>query len=207
MDDRDELQVDTMQIFPESNQINVKMWTHNKDLFLIYTYLSDPAAPRDSCAIYKLEDGNFKVIDYLPCQNTRVVEFFSIGHEFFVFLGNYPENNSTSNTFSTIMRYEPSRQKFRRYQKLYTNSITVGKYFFFDFNGQLQHFLFIGNSYEINEFGVITYDAPSVIYKLVNGYFVPLQTIRVTHVKDVVPIVVSFLFFKVFFIFLKLIFF
>lgn len=193
MNEEEKLKVVPMQIFPEPYQINVKIYTRDNDLFLIYTYRYDAAAPpRDSCAIYRLEEGAFNIIDYLPCQNSFVVEFFSIGHEFFVFLGNYPESNMTSNTFSTIMRYEPSRRKFRVYQKLYTNSITVGKYFYLDFNNQRQHFLFIGNSYEINEFGMINYDVPSIIYKLVNGFFVPLQTIKVTHVKDVAPIVVNF---------------
>lgn len=194
IDDRDNLKIETMQIFPEPNQINVKMGIRDKDLFLIYTYGTDSSASKDKCAIYRLEEEIFNVIDYLPCQNSRVIEFFSIGQEFFVFLGNYPESNATSNIFSTIMRYEPSKQKFRVHEKLYTNSITVGKYFYLDSGSQRQHFLFIGNSYEINEFGMVNYDVPSIIYKLVNGFFVPLQTIKVSHVKDVAPIVVSFIF-------------
>lgn len=187
MNEREELH---MQVFAEPNQINVKMWSRDGELFLIYTYNSEGNPKTDKCPIYKLEEGSFAIIDYLPCQNSRIVEFFSIGQEFSVFLGNYPESNLTTNTFSTIMRYEPSKGKFRVHQKLYTNAITVGKYFSFEFNGQQQHFL-IGNSYEINEQGIINYEVPSIVYKLVNGYFVPLQTIKVSHARDVAPIVVS----------------
>lgn len=197
MDERDKLDIEPIQVFPEPNQINVKMWSRDNDLFLIYTYSNDGAFQTDKCAIYRLEDGSFKTIDYLPCQNSRVVEFFSIGQDLFVFLGNHPENNMTTSTFSTIMHYDPSKQKFKVYEKLYTNAITVGKYFYLDYNNQRQHFLFIGNSYEINEFGVINYDVPSIIYKLVNGFFVPLQTIKVFHVRDVVPIVVIIIYFGI----------
>lgn len=196
MDDRDELHIESMQVFPEPNQINVKMWSREKELFLIYTYNSDGTPKTDKCPIYRLEAENFAIIDYLPCQNSRIVEFFSIGQEVFVFLGNYPESNLTTITFSTLMRYEPSNGKFRTYQKLYSNAITVGKYFSFEFNGQQQHFLFIGNSYEINEQGMINYEVSSTVYKLVNGYFVPLQAIKVSHARDVAPIVVSLKLFK-----------
>lgn len=182
-----ELEVDSMQIFPEPNQINVRLWSTNGDLFLIYTY--SELEKSGKCKLYKLLGDQFNATDTLPCHNSRVIEFFNIKHETFIFLGNHPELNGTINTFSTIMRYNSTSKRFVLHQKLYTNAISVGKFFYFDFHRERQYYLFIGNSYEINEFGAINYDVPSIVYKFVNGFFVPLQTLNVMHVKDVAPVV------------------
>lgn len=189
INERNELDIDTMQIFPEPNQINVRLWSRNDDLFLIYTYSANTVP--STCTLYKLFGETFNATDFLPCQNSRVVEFFRIRKELFIFIGNYRELNGTTNTFSSIMRFNATTSKFNIHQKLYTNAIRVGKHFYLDYNRQRQHFLFIGNSYELNEFGAINYDVPSIVYKFVNGFFVPLQTINVKHVRDVAPIVSS----------------
>lgn len=190
INDRNGLDIDTMQIFPEPNQINVRLWSRDDELFLIYTYSANTSIPSaEKCTLYKLLGESFNATDFLPCQNSRVVEFFTIRRELFIFIGNYRELNGTTNTFSSIMRFNSTTGKFNIHQKLYTNAIRVGKYFYLDYNHQRQHFLFIGNTYELNEFGAINYDVPSIVYKFVNGFFVPLQTINVKHVKDVAPIV------------------
>jgi hypothetical protein len=198
MNEQFELEIEKMQPISEQNQINVRLWPSNEDLFLIYTY-NDSSI--DKCKLYKLVDDNFKEFDQVPCHNAHVVEFFQIEQEVFIFIGNYREINGTTNTFSSIMRLDGIRKKFVMHQKLYTNAIRVGKYFHLDYQKQRQHFLFIGNSYEINEFGAINYEVPSMMYKYVNGYFVPLQTIKVKHVVDVAPIVsFSFKFYPIFLI-------
>jgi hypothetical protein len=109
-----------------------------------------------------------------------------------VLIGNYRENNGTTNAFSTIMRYDLNERRFVEHQKIFTNAITVGRYFYLDHREKRQHFLFIGNSFEINEFGAINYDVPSIIYKLVNQFFIPMQAMNVKHIQAVQPIVVSY---------------
>jgi hypothetical protein len=190
------LNIETFQVFAHLNQITVRLWLRDQNVYLIYTYGSDASSSVEQCPLLSLIDGTFNVVDNLPCQNAHVIEFFTVKHNRMILIGNYREINGTTNTFSTIMRYDLDQRRFLEHQKLYTNAITVGKYFYLDEQNKRQHFLFIGNSFEINEFGAINYDVNSIIYKLVNGFFIPLQTINVKHVQAVVPVIVSRNFFK-----------
>ena len=84
-----------------------------------------------------------------------------------------------------------TQRRFIEHQKIYTNAITVGKYFYLDHQSQRQHFLFIGNSFEIGAYGTINYDVLSIIYKWVDGFFIPLQTVNVKQVQAVSAVLVS----------------
>lgn len=183
--------VETFQTIALPDQIGVRLWLRGLNLYLVYSYDTFPTSPLNICAVFKLSGTTFNPMDNLPCQNARTIEFFTVHHDLMVLVGNYRENNGTTNAFSSIMRYDLNLQKFVEHQKIFTNAIAVGKYFFFDHQDQRQHFLFIGNSFEINEFGLINYDVPSMIYKCVNGFFIPMQTINVKQVQAMVPIMVS----------------
>lgn len=191
MSENGEIKIDKLQTFAEFNQLAVRLWSRDKNLYLVYSYNTDANSPIEKCTVFKLTGSNFNAIDSVPCQNARIIEFFTVNHDLMLLIGNYRENNGTTNAFSTILRYDLAQRHFIEHQKLYTNAISVGKYFFLDHENQRQHFLFIGNSYEINEFGVVNYEVLSIIYKLVDGFFIPLQTINVKHVQDVAPVLVS----------------
>jgi len=183
----DQPKVETFQKFAYTNQKSVSLWSRNQgSLYLIYTYNTTQTS--QLCTIYKLGNTHFNPLGDVPCQNANVVEFFTVHHDLFVFVGNNRDSSGSSNTFSSIMRWNLEQQKFLEHQKIYTNAIVVARYFYLDHNHQRQHFLFIGNSFEVNEFNVINYDVPSLIYKFVNGFFIPLQTINVRHIKAAVPI-------------------
>ncbi|CAG9797903.1 unnamed protein product [Chironomus riparius] len=181
----DSVKVTKLQTFAESNQIGVSLWTRDQDLYLVYSYNTEKNSTLEKCTVFKLSSNNFNPIDSLPCQNARVIEFFTVNHNFMVLVGNYRENNGTTNAFSSILRYDLTQRRFIEHQKIYTNAITVGKYFYLDHQNQRQHFLFIGNSFEIGDYGTINYDVPSIIYKWVDGFFIPLQTVDVKHVQAV----------------------
>lgn len=180
-----------LQTFAESNQIGVSIWARDLDLYLAYSYQTEATSPLEKCTVFKLSANNFNPFDTLPCQNAQVIEFFAVNHRFMVLVGNYRENNGTTNAFSSVMVYNLNEKRFIEHQKIYTNAITVGKYFYLDHQNQRQHFLFIGNSFEIGEFGTINYDIYSIIYKWADGFFVPLQTISTRKVQAVSSILVS----------------
>jgi len=188
---KDDVKIVKLQTFAESNQIGVSLWTRDQDLYLVYSYNTERNTTLEKCTVFKLSANNFNPIDSLPCQNARVIEFFTVNHNFMVLVGNYRENNGTTNAFSSIMRYDLTQRRFIEHQKIYTNAITVGKYFYLDHQNQRQHFMFIGNSFEIEAYGTINYDVLSIIYKWVDGYFIPLQTINVKQVQAVSAILVS----------------
>lgn len=197
-----EPKVENFQKFARAKQNNARLWSRgNNKLYLIFSYDTDASSPLNTCDIFKLEGTSFIPMDSdLPCQNARVIEFFTVHHDLMVLIGNYRENNGTTNTFSSIMRYDLNQNRFVEHQKIFTNAIVVGCYFYLDQHEQRQHFLFIGNSFEVSEFGAINYDVPSIIYKMVNGFFIPMQTINVKHVQAVLPIIVSI---TQFFVFMK----
>lgn len=184
--------VEGFQSFAKLNQNNVRLWSRGNNVYLVYSYDTDSTSELNVCTVFKLVGTFFNSMGDLACQNAHVIEFFTVHHDLMLLIGNYKENNGTSNTFSSIMRYDLNRKAFVELQKIFTNAISVGKYFYLDHRDQRQHFLFIGNLFEIGEFGEINYDVPSMIYKMVNGFFVPMQTINVKHVRAVLPINVSF---------------
>lgn len=183
--------IETFQRISLPNQNGVRLWLRGLNLYLVFSYDTFSTSPLNACTVFKLTETNFNPMDDLPCQNAHAIEFFTVHHHLMVLVGNYRENNGTTDAFSLILRYDLNLEKFVEHQKILTNAIAVGKYFFFDHQDQRQHFLFIGNSFEINEFGLINYDAPSMIYKYVNGFFIPMQTINVKQVQAMVPMIVS----------------
>lgn len=191
LDPSGEPKVETFQKFSLPNQNGVQLGTYGDNTYLVFSYNTNSTSPLNACTIYKLAVTSFNPLDELPCQNTRQIEFFTVDHNLMVFIGNYLENNGSTKTFSSIMRYDLNLRKFFEHQKIRTNAIGVAKYYFLDHKDQRQHFLFIGNTFDINEFGVVNYDVPSMIYKYVNGFFIPMQTISVKHVQAVLPIIVS----------------
>lgn len=187
-----EPQVEDFQKFARLNQNNVRLWSRESSIYLMFSYNTDASSDLNICTVYKLGETFFDRIDKLPCQNARVIEFFTVHHDLMLLIGNYQGNNGTTNTFSTIMRYDLNQKAFVEHQKISTEAIAVGKYFYLDHRDQRQHFLFVGNSFEVGEFGLINYEVPSMIYKLVNGFFIPMQTINVKHIQAMLPIAVSF---------------
>lgn len=183
--------VEILQKIALPNQNGVTLWARSDDLYLVYSYNTFTKSPITVCTVYKLAGTNFNPLDDLPCQNARVIEFFTVHHNLMVLVGNYRGNNGTTNTFSTVMRFDLDQQRFIEHQKIASYAIAVGRYFFLDHQNQRQHFLFIGNTFEINEFGGINEDVPSMIYKYANGFFIPMQTISVRHIQSVLPIIVS----------------
>lgn len=186
-----EPKVETFQKFALPNQNGVQMGTYGDNVYLVFSYNTNSTSPLNACTIYKLAGTNFNPLDDLPCQNTRQVEFFTVNHNLLMFIGNYRENNGTTKTFSSIMRYDLNLRKFTEHQKIFTNAIGAAKYFYLDHQHQRQHFLFVGNTFEVTELGTINYNVPSIIYKYVNGFFIPMQTLSLKHVQAVLPIIVS----------------
>lgn len=183
--------VETFQKIALPNQNGVRLWSRSDNLYLVYSYDTSSKSPLNICTIYKLAESHFNKMDDLPCQNARVIEFFTVNHDIMIFIGNYRENNGTTDAFSSIMRYDLNLQRFSEHQKILTHAIAVGRYFCLDHQNERQHFLFIGNTFEINEFRLMNYDVPSIIYKFVNGFFIPMQAVHVKHLQAVQPILVS----------------
>lgn len=190
MQESDKPAIEIFQKFAIINQNAVRLWWRDQNMYLIYSYDTNNTSPLNVCTIYKLTETFFNPIDNLPCQNAKVIEFFTVHHNLFIFIGNHHDNSGSTSTFSSIMRYDLELKSFVEYQKIHTNAVGVGRYFYLDHRHQRQHFLFVGNTFEIDEFGSINYNVPSMMYKYVNGFFIPLQTIIIKHIQDALPVIV-----------------
>ena len=90
-----------------------------------------------------------------------------------------------TDTHSTIYKYDIHEKKFDLAQKLRTNAAVDCKYFRFKQNDVSEHFLIVANSNEMQE-------TASVIYKFVDGFFTPFQSIHFDAiVTQFLPVLVS----------------
>lgn len=180
--------VEITQKFARFNHNGVRLWSRESNLYLIFTYDTFTDSPLDICVIFEMAGSHFNPLDSLPCQNARVVEFFTVHSQLMVLIGNFKENNGTTNARSVIMRYDLTQKRFAEHQKIFTRGVTDAKYFFLDHQTQRQHFLLIGNSVEVDDFGNPSTDVQSMIYKYNEGSFVLVQLVNIKDIHSIAPI-------------------
>lgn len=183
-----EPKIEIAQKFARLNHNGVRMWSRGSNLYLVYTFDTFSDSPLNICVIFQMTGSHFNPLDSLPCQNAKVVEFFTVHSQLMMFIGNYKENNGTSNARSLILRYDLSQARFVEHQKVYTRGITAARYFFLDHETHRQHFLLFGNSVEIDDFGGVNTDVQSMIYKYNDGSFSLVQLINIKDIQAIAPI-------------------
>lgn len=188
----DKTKVEIVQKFAEENQSGVKLWTRGANVWLLFTFHTDKFSKPNACGIYKSSEGSaFNLVDQLPCQNARAIEFFTVYHDLFIFLGNHENSARATSTFSFILKLDLNQNRFLMHQKIFTHAVVDGKYFYFDQDHEREHFLLVANEYEVDENSVKNYEISSMVYKFVNGIFAPLQSLNFNHVKNVLPVLVT----------------
>lgn len=86
-------------------------------------------------------------------------------------------------------------QKFDLAQKLQTNAAVDVKYFEIEqINRKPEHFLVMANSKEKLSNASFNYETRSIVYKYVNDYFTPFQTLLLYNVTQFLPVLVSSMF-------------
>ena len=186
----EETKVEIIQRFAEENQSGVKLWSRGANVWLLFTFHTNKNSKPNSCGIYKSSEGSaFNLVDELPCQNARAVELFTVYHDLYIFLGNHKNLNESTSTFSYILKLDLDQNRFLMLQKIFTHAVVDGKYFYFDQDHEREHFLLVANEYEDVK-GVKNYEVPSLVYKFVNGLFIPLQSLNFNHVKSVLAVLV-----------------
>lgn len=82
-------------------------------------------------------------------------------------------------------------------QKIRTYAAVDVKYFYLDEAGGQEHFLVVANTRDPNSYTTSvnqnggSAEMNSIIYKFINGYFTPFQTIRLFDVLQFLPVHVS----------------
>jgi hypothetical protein len=116
----------------------------------------------------------------VPCEEPKVLEFFEMYHQIYLFIGNSPgrQNGSTSIP-SNILKYNLNDQKFLGHQRIVSESVVDAKYFYLDNQPMRQHFLALASNGE---------DPTLMFYKFVDKLFVPIQVLLTEPINSLLPI-------------------
>ncbi|KXJ78037.1 hypothetical protein RP20_CCG005824 [Aedes albopictus] len=188
---REDGTTDIIQKFRQSNQNTVHMWTAGNHFYLTHTYTNLNESVENVCPLYRWTGYHFDVIDELPCYNSIYIEPFSIEQTLYIAIANQMNDKSVEeDTFSDIFRFNYEQQKFEFHQKIYIYSVSDIAYFFLELGDVREHYLITGNSRAGKETAVdkLDYDQHSIVYKFVEGYFVPVQKIELHQVKMFLPV-------------------
>ncbi|XP_058458977.1 uncharacterized protein LOC131435292 [Malaya genurostris] len=180
-----------VQKFSQSNQNTVHMWIHGNHVYLTHTYTNLDESVANVCPIYRWSGYHFDAIDELPCYNAIHIEPFTIEQTMFLALANQMNDEAVDeDTFSDLFKFDYEKQKFDFHQKIYIYSVSHMAYIFLDHGDMREHFLITGNSRagKKNKAGKLDYDQHSIMYKYIDGYFVPFQKFELYRVKRFLPV-------------------
>uniref|UniRef100_A0A182Y9F7 Uncharacterized protein n=1 Tax=Anopheles stephensi TaxID=30069 RepID=A0A182Y9F7_ANOST len=182
-----------VQTFGQPNQNTVHLWVHGKHVFLTHTYINLDASRSNVCPLYRWAGYYFDVVDHMPCYNSVHIEAFSIEQQMFVAVANQMSAVQGKDTFSDIFLLNPDTQKLVLHQRIYIYSVSDIAYFFLEARERREHYLVTGNSHEdgsdLAGSSSRNVDQNSIVYKFVDGYFVPFQNLELTGVKMFLPVV------------------
>ncbi|XP_053668970.1 uncharacterized protein LOC128719371 [Anopheles marshallii] len=188
-----------VQTFGQPNQHTVHLWVHGKHVYLAHTYINLDDSRSNVCPLYRWAGYYFDVVDHMPCYNSVHIEAFSIEQQMFVAVANQMSAVQGKDTFSDIFLLNPDTQKLVLHQRIYIYSVSDIAYFYFEARERREHFLITGNSYDADggkeDSGASSGGRPhnveqnSIVYKFVDGYFVPFQNLELTSVKMFLPVV------------------
>ncbi|XP_050067709.1 uncharacterized protein LOC126556488 [Anopheles maculipalpis] len=190
-----------VQTFGQPNQNTVHLWVHGKHVYLAHTYINLDDSRSNDCPLYRWAGYYFDVVDHMPCYNSVHIEAFSIEQQMFVAVANQMSPVQGKDTFSDIFLLNPDTQKLVLHQRIYIYSVSDIAYFFFEARERREHFLVTGNSHEVDgskdgsssgtsgNSRTRNVDQNSIVYKFVDGYFVPFQNLELIGVKMFLPVV------------------
>ncbi|XP_063696003.1 uncharacterized protein LOC134827336 [Culicoides brevitarsis] len=183
--------VEIVLTFSTPYQNSIHFWKYNDNIFLTHTfkYPLGTAGARKRCPIYIWSERQFTLIDRIKCLNSFHIERFEIDHEMYVAVANFEDDNGKTDIFSYIYKYDLGTQSFQDFQKIETHAADDIRHFEFTYGAQHDDYLIVANQFEVDAAGNRNYETSSVIYKFINGYFVPLQSMVFDHVTHVMPVI------------------
>lgn len=191
--------IEVVQYFNELHLNRVYLMTLGPELYFVQSFATDPMrdhpAPSTNCLIYKWSGYHFDVLDELPCTNARQVQPFFVRSDMYMAIANYRDANGQLDAFSVIYKYSVEHSRFMLYQRLRSHAAVDIKYFELAEAGRIERFLVVANSFAQQSPGdgdgaaaANQSETPSIVYKYVNDFFVPFQSIRLYDVVQFLPI-------------------
>uniref|UniRef100_A0A336MVZ6 CSON007096 protein n=1 Tax=Culicoides sonorensis TaxID=179676 RepID=A0A336MVZ6_CULSO len=183
--------IEIVLTFATPYQNSIHFWKYGENVFLTHTlkYPLESSATRNKCPVYMWSHRQFTLIDQIECLNSYHIERFEVDHEMYLAVANFEDNFGKTNTFSVIYKYSHSTQSFQEYQRIETQAADDIRHFEFTYGNVHDDYLIVANAFDVDEYGNKNYETPSVIYKFINGYFVPFQSITFNHVIHLQPVI------------------
>lgn len=145
------------------------------------------AVANANCLIYRWSGYHFDLMDELPCTNAMQIQPFFVRSDMYVAIANYRDANDQIDTFSVVYKYSVEHSKFVLFQRLRSHAAVDIKYFELAAAGKIERFIVVANSYA-NTGRSNDSETHSIIYKYVNDYFTPFQSILLSDVMQFLPI-------------------
>lgn len=191
-----EKKVTAVQYFPNPNLQSLHLMTRGNEMFLIHLYNNREGHESLDCKYFKWTGFSFQIVGKIPCKNAKSIFPFVMRGSIYVAIAKYKNSEGNLATKSQILKYDPERKAFIRFQKFKTYGAIDVKYFrVIVKNMEKQHFIVIANTVNARNVRDMS-NSESFIYKLEGSKFVPYQTLKVFGVKEFLPINVSIIFIK-----------
>ncbi|CAH1984441.1 unnamed protein product [Acanthoscelides obtectus] len=179
--------LETKQKFNESFSEETTIWKTDHDVFMTFVKNSDRTKIN---SVYKWMGNHFDVYQNLEATEISKVSAFSFDHSHFLALAGSKRIDS-DRIFSEILKYDEELKLYRPFQRIFTYACSDIQHFEVQFGTEEGHYIFAANLYKNDTSGNKSYNTTSVIYKFIEDYFLPFQTVRMNGIKQIEPIMVN----------------
>ncbi|KAK5643847.1 hypothetical protein RI129_007692 [Pyrocoelia pectoralis] len=168
---------------------DVALWREHNEIFMtVATHMKGEYQYEVNQPIYQWFGRHFDQIDYIKTYGARKITPFIIGNSHFLAVANFQNNFGNTNIYSEIFKYNRHWNKFESYQKILTQAAVDVKHFSFETEIGAEHFLIFANLFDKSINGSKNNETSSIVYKYVDGYFIPFQSFNLNAVTEWLPV-------------------
>ncbi|GJQ87584.1 hypothetical protein Trydic_g17425 [Trypoxylus dichotomus] len=165
-----------MQTLKLQELSDIIIWENTNGLFLSITREKENSSYTSTCLVYKWLQRYFDQVSHeITTYGSRSITTSSVGSLDFIAIANYQDDEGQTNIYSGIFKYNIDTERYEPHQKLSTNGAMDINFFSVTYNGLEETYLIVANSKK-NE-NHIESVVNSIIYKYVDKYFIPFQSI------------------------------
>ncbi|XP_074037516.1 closca [Leptinotarsa decemlineata] len=183
-------ELETVQKIEMEYAVDVTIWEDKQNIFMSVAQFMKEGPNRMTFRVknplYKWRGKHFDMIQRVKTSGCRRISPFSIGGVHFVALANSQADEGNKKIYSEILKYNVQTEKFEVFQRILTYACRDIRYFEIGINHEVEHFLIVAN-FEYED-GNENSGLPSIIYKFVDSYFIPFQSIKLKGVTQWEPI-------------------
>ncbi|XP_018568702.1 uncharacterized protein LOC108908983 [Anoplophora glabripennis] len=185
--------LEVVQRINTSYSSHVEIWEQERSMYMaIAQYMKEGTSGtvlETYTPIYKWQGRHFDLIQFIGTAGVRKVSHFSVEGVHFLAVAN--SKSDDAETYSEIFKYDVEREMFLPFQRIRTYGCRDIKAFKIPLEEEEEeHFLVVANTGE-EGYDEVKYNAPSIIYKYVEDYFIPFQSLQIRDVTGLESVTVK----------------